>query len=126
MTTSYLKVRKQFGVAIGTFQVLQHRAVDMFVQTQLLESTAILAAVKADEDDADARRRAVSIAKARLTVGGKQVTQQSVQLHGGIGITDEADIGLYFKRMHVLNALFGDEDFHLARVAAPLGVGQVV
>lgn len=118
MTTSYLKVRKQFGVPIGTFQVLQHRAVDMFVQTQLLESTAILAAVRADEDDADERRRAVSIAKARLTKGGKYVTQESVQLHGGIGITDEHDIGLYFKRMQVLATLFGDEEHHVKRFAA--------
>lgn len=118
MTTSYLKVRKQFGVPIGTFQVLQHRSVDMFVQTQLLESTAILAAVRADEEDVDERRRAVSIAKARLTVGGKYVTQQSVQLHGGIGITDEHDIGLYFKRMQVLATLFGDEEHHVRRFAS--------
>ncbi|AKF09528.1 acyl-CoA dehydrogenase family protein [Sandaracinus amylolyticus] len=118
MTNAYLKVRKQFGVPIGTFQVLQHRAVDMFVQTQLLESTAILAAVRADDEDADERRRAVSIAKARLTAGGKYVTQQSVQLHGGIGITDEHDVGLYFKRMQVLCTLFGDDEFHLTRFAS--------
>ena len=118
MTTSYLKVRKQFGVPIGTFQVLQHRCVDMFVQAQLLESTSILACVRADEDDADERRRAVSIAKARLTVGGKYATQQSIQLHGGIGITDEHDIGLYFKRMQVLTTLFGDEEHHVQRFAS--------
>jgi alkylation response protein AidB-like acyl-CoA dehydrogenase len=118
MTTSYLKVRKQFGVPIGTFQVLQHRCVDMFVQTQLLESTAIFACVRADEDDADARRRAVSIAKARLSVGGKYVAKQSIQLHGGIGITDEHDIGLYFKRMQVLVTLFGDEEHHVRRFSS--------
>ena len=115
---AHLKSREQFGRPIGAFQALQHRAVDMFVQTQLLESTAILACVRADEPDADARQRAVSIAKARLTAGGKFVAQQSVQLHGGIGITDEHDVGLYFKRMQVLATLFGDEDFHLARFAA--------
>jgi alkylation response protein AidB-like acyl-CoA dehydrogenase len=128
MTVSYLKVRKQFGVPIGSFQALQHRCVDMFVQTQLLESTAILAAVRADEDDRDERERAVSIAKARLSVGGKMVTQQSIQLHGGIGLTDEHDIGLYFKRMQVLTSLFGDEDHHVARFSArkewPTSVGD--
>jgi alkylation response protein AidB-like acyl-CoA dehydrogenase len=117
MTVSHLRVRKQFGVPIGSFQVLQHRAVDMFVQTQLLESTMILACVRADEENADERRRAVSIAKARLSVGGKFVTQQGIQLHGGIGITDEHDIGLYFKRMQVLCSLFGDEEFHVNRFA---------
>jgi len=128
MTTSYLKVRKQFGVPIGTFQVLQHRCVDMFVQTQLLESTAIFACVRADEDDADERRRAVSIAKARLAVGGKYVTKQSIQLHGGIGITDEHDIGLYLKRMQVLCTQFGDDEHHVARFASrekfPSTVGE--
>ncbi|HEU4533790.1 MAG TPA: acyl-CoA dehydrogenase family protein, partial [Polyangiaceae bacterium] len=82
------------------------------------ESTAILAAVRADDEDADERRRAVSIAKARLGVGGKFVTQQSTQLHGGIAITDEHDVGLYFKRMQVLCALFGDEAHHVQRFAA--------
>lgn len=133
MTTSYLKVRKQFGVPIGTFQALQHRCVDMFVQTQLLESTSILAAVRADEPatdekSVDERRRAVSIAKARLTVGGKYVTQQSIQLHGGIGITDEHDVGLYFKRMQVLCTSFGDEEHHVRRFASraafPDSVGE--
>ncbi len=118
MTSDYLKVRKQFGVPIGTFQALQHRCVDMFVQTQLLESTAILAAVRADGDDAAERRRAVSIAKARLGVGGKYVTHQSIQLHGGIGVTDEHDVGLYFKRMQTLCALFGDEAHHVRRFAS--------
>lgn len=115
MTNAYLKTRKQFGVAIGSFQVLQHRAVDMFVRTQLLESTWILSALKAQDPSAEERRRAVSIAKCQLAVGGKYVVSQGVQLHGGIGITDEADVGLYFKRMHVLMALFGDEEHHLAR-----------
>jgi alkylation response protein AidB-like acyl-CoA dehydrogenase len=118
MTSAYLKTRKQFGVAIGSFQALQHRCVDMFVQTQLLESTAILAAARADDEDPDVRRRAVSIAKARLGVGGKFVTQQSIQLHGGIGVTDEHDVGLYFKRMQVLCTSFGDEEFHVRRFSS--------
>jgi alkylation response protein AidB-like acyl-CoA dehydrogenase len=115
MTNNYLKQRKQFGVAIGSFQALQHRTVDMFVRTQLLESTSILAAMKVDDADVEERRRAVSIAKVQLAIGGKFVSQQAIQLHGGIGVTDEHDVGLYFKRMTVLNALFGDEEHHLGR-----------
>jgi alkylation response protein AidB-like acyl-CoA dehydrogenase len=118
MTVNYLQVRKQFDVPIGSFQVLQHRAVDMFVETELLKSTAMLACVKAESGDVAERQRAVSIAKANLAVGGKLVVQQAIQLHGGIGITDEHDVGLYFKRMSVLHALFGDEEHHLARLAA--------
>jgi alkylation response protein AidB-like acyl-CoA dehydrogenase len=118
ITRDYISQREQFGVKIGTFQALQHRAVDMFVETELARGTTILAALRVSDPDVRERQRGVSIAKVHLATGGKLVAQQSIQLHGGIGITDEADIGLYFKRMHVLNALFGDEDHHLARVAA--------
>ena len=118
MTTDYLKIREQFGVKIGTFQALQHRAVDMFVETELCKSTAIMAAIKMGEPDEVERKSAISAAKVQLAVGGRQVTQQAIQLHGGIGITDEHDVGLYFKRMHILNTLFGDEEHHLARYAS--------
>ncbi len=118
MTTDYLRTREQFGVKIGSFQALQHRAVDMFVETELCKSTAILAAIRATDPDATTRRSAVSAAKVQLAVGGRYVTQQAIQLHGGIGVTDEHDVGLYFKRMHVLNTLFGDEEHHVARYAA--------
>jgi len=118
MTVNYLNVRKQFGVAIGTFQALQHKSVDMFIETELLKSTAILATVKATDTDVNERKRAVSIAKAQLSSGGKLVVQHSLQLHGGIGITDEHDVGLYFKRMNVIASLFGDEEHHLARFAS--------
>jgi alkylation response protein AidB-like acyl-CoA dehydrogenase len=117
MTTDYLRTREQFGVKIGTFQALQHRAVDMFVEVELCRSMAILAAIKANDADPVERAAAVSAAKAQLGVGGKLVTQQAIQLHGGIGITDEHDVGLYFKRMHVLNTLFGDEEHHVRRFA---------
>ncbi len=117
MTTEYLRTREQFGVKIGSFQALQHRAVDMFVETQLCKSMAILAALRLSDPDEATRRSAVSAAKVQLAVGGRYVTQQSIQLHGGIGVTDEHDVGLYFKRMTVLNALFGDEDHHVARYA---------
>jgi alkylation response protein AidB-like acyl-CoA dehydrogenase len=117
MTTDYLKTREQFGVKIGSFQALQHRAVDMFIEAELGKSTAILAMIRASDPDENERRRAISAAKVQLAVGGKFVTQQAIQLHGGIGVTDEHDVGLYFKRMVVLNALFGDEEHHVARFA---------
>lgn len=115
MTVEYLRTREQFGTKIGTFQALQHRAVDMFIETELARSTAIMASIKVDDADADERRRAVSAAKVHLSMSGKLVTQQAIQLHGGIGVTDEHDVGLYFKRMQVLTALWGDEEHHLAR-----------
>jgi len=119
MTCDYLRTREQFGVKIGTFQALQHRAVDMFVQTELCKSMAILAAIRiSDGSPAHERENAVSAAKVQLATSGRYVTQQAIQLHGGIGVTDEHDIGLYFKRMHVLNTLFGDDVFHVDRYAA--------
>jgi alkylation response protein AidB-like acyl-CoA dehydrogenase len=118
LTMDYLKTRTQFGVKIGSFQALQHRAVDMFVEVETSRSTMILAALGADFADATERQSAISAAKVQLATSGKLVTQQAIQLHGGIGVTEEADIGLYFKRMHVLNSLFGDEEHHLARYAS--------
>jgi alkylation response protein AidB-like acyl-CoA dehydrogenase len=118
MTTEYLRTREQFGVKIGSFQALQHRAVEMFVETELLRSHALEAALRIDEGDATDRRAAVSSAKAALSTSGRAVVKQAIQLHGGIGITDEHDVGLYFKRMQVLSTLFGDEAHHLARLAS--------
>ena len=118
MTRDYLCQREQFGVKIGTFQALQHRCVDMFVETELARSTMVLGALGADDENEERRRRSVSAAKVQLSVGGRLVTQQAIQLHGGVGITDEHDVGLYFKRMHALNALFGDEEHHLSRFGA--------
>ncbi len=118
MTVDYLKTREQFGVKIGTFQVLQHRAVEMFVETELLRSHAIEACLRVDEGEADERRQAISASMVQLATGGRFVVRQGIQLHGGIGCTDEHDIGLYFKRMQTLGALFGDEEHHLARFAA--------
>jgi alkylation response protein AidB-like acyl-CoA dehydrogenase len=118
MTVDYLKTREQFGVKIGAFQALQHKTVDMFVRTELAKSASILASIKISDPDPSERRSAVSAAKAELGICGRFVTQQAIQLHGGIGITDEHDIGLYFKRMHVLATSFGDEEHHIARFAA--------
>lgn len=118
MTVKHLKERQQFGVAIGSFQVLQHRAVDMFVQVQLAQSMSILASIAADNDNDVERQRAISAAKVTLSTAGRYVTRESIQLHGGIGITDEHDIGLYFKRMVALDTLFGDEQHHVQRYAS--------
>lgn len=118
MTVDYMKTREQFGVKIGTFQALQHRAVDMFIRTELARGTSILATLSVSDADPAQRRSAVSAAKVELALCGRFVTQQAIQLHGGIGITDEHDIGLYFKRMHALNTLFGDEEYHVGRYAA--------
>ncbi|MCB9614919.1 MAG: acyl-CoA dehydrogenase family protein [Sandaracinus sp.] len=119
MTVEYLKTREQFDVKIGTFQALQHRAVDMFVEVELLKSIHTESAVRASEDGEE-RARAVSAAKLQLAQGGQLVSRQAVQLHGGVGVTDEHDIGLYFKRMHSLVTLCGDEATHVARYAASM------
>lgn len=118
MTLEYLGTREQFGAKIGSFQALQHRAVDMFVEVELLRSISMAAMMKVDDPDPNERKRWVSAAKTQLTQGGRKICQEAVQLHGGIGVTDEHDIGLFFKRMHVLNALYGDEAFHTERFAS--------
>lgn len=117
MTVDYLKTREQFGVRIGSFQALQHRAVDMFVETELTRSHAIEACLRVDYGEADQRQQAISAAMVQLATGGRQVVRQGIQLHGGIGCTDEHDVGLYFKRMQILGHLYGDERYHLARFA---------
>ena len=112
---AYLKQRVQFGVPIGSFQALQHRAADMYAETELCRSTMILAAIAADYEDPDERKAEISAAKLQLTRGGWFVQENAIQLHGGIGVTDEQDEGLFFKRLRVLQGLFGDADWHVAR-----------
>jgi alkylation response protein AidB-like acyl-CoA dehydrogenase len=114
-TVAYLKERRQFGVPIGTFQALQHRAADMFIETELCRSTMTLAAIQADSEDPDERKADVSAAKLQLHRGGWYVQASAIQLFGGIGVTDEQDEGLFFKRLRVLNGLFGDADHHVDR-----------
>ncbi len=124
LTVSYLKEREQFGSKIGSFQALQHRAADMFAETELCKSAMILAAIRADETDADTRAADISAAKAQLGTGGWFVDENAIQLHGGIGITDEHDIGLFFKRVRVLQGLFGDADYHVDRFQGLEGFDQ--
>lgn len=118
VTLEYLKTRQQFGVPIGKFQVLQHRLVDMLIQYEQAKSMACLAAVKVDSPDAVERRRALSAAKELIGRAGRYIGQQAIQLHGGMGMTDELITGHYFKRLTAIDTLFGDSDHHLARFAA--------
>jgi pimeloyl-CoA dehydrogenase small subunit len=121
-TVEYLKTRKQFGVPIGSFQVLQHRAADMFVAVEQARSMAMFATMAADFDDARERATAVSAAKVQIGKSLKFVGEQSIQLHGGIGMTMEAKIGHYFKRLTMIENTFGDSDFHLRRVTEAGGL----
>ncbi len=120
LTVEYLKTRKQFGREIGSFQVLQHRAVDMLVALEQARSMAMLATMMASEDDAAERRNAISAAKVQIGRSGRFVGQQAIQLHGGIGMTMEYKVGHYFKRVTMIDAMFGDADHHL-RVLARRG-----
>jgi pimeloyl-CoA dehydrogenase small subunit len=121
-TVEYIKTRKQFGVAIGTFQSLQHRAADMFVAVEQARSMSMFATMAADFDDAKERAKAVAAAKVQIGKSGKFVGQQSIQLHGGIGMTQEAKIGHYFKRLTMIENTFGDTDFHMRRVSEAGGL----
>lgn len=115
-TVEYLKTRTQFGVPIGTFQVLQHRAADMFVAVEQARSMAMFATMAAEFDDAKERANAVAAAKVQIGKSAKFVGQQAIQLHGGVGMTMEYKIGHYFKRLTMIEATFGDTDYHLRRV----------
>jgi pimeloyl-CoA dehydrogenase small subunit len=121
-TVEYIKTRKQFGVAIGTFQSLQHRAADMFVAVEQARSMSMFATMAADFDDPKERAKAVAAAKVQIGKSGKFVGQQSIQLHGGIGMTQEAKIGHYFKRLTMIENTFGDTDFHMRRVSEAGGL----
>ncbi|MEQ1439730.1 acyl-CoA dehydrogenase family protein [Fontimonas sp. SYSU GA230001] len=112
-TVNYLKTRKQFGVPIGSFQALQHRAVEMYLHAEQARSMSWLAAAKLDAPR-DERRHAVSAAKLLVAQSARYVGQQAVQLHGGIGVTDELAVSHYFKRLTMISLLFGDVDHHLA------------
>ena len=117
-TSEYLRVRKQFGTPIGTFQVLQHRLVEMFVEVEQSRSMVIMASVRMDSAEPAVRRRAVSAAKAYLGQASKFVAQQAVQLHGGIGVTEELDVGHYFRQLSAFGSLYGGREYHLRRFAA--------
>ena len=118
-TLEYLKTRKQFGVPIGSFQVLQHRMVEMVIHTEQARSMAIVAASKVDtSSDSRERARAVSAAKVKIADAARVVSQESVQLHGGMGMTEELKISHTFRRLTMAAQRFGDADHHLERYAS--------
>jgi pimeloyl-CoA dehydrogenase small subunit len=121
-TVEYLKTRKQFGVPIGSFQTLQHRAADMFVAVEQARSMSMFATMASEFDSAEERSTAVSAAKVQIGKSLKFVGQQAIQLHGGIGMTMEAKIGHYFKRLTMIENTFGDTDYHLRRVTESGGL----
>jgi len=118
-TLEYTKTRKQFGVAIASFQVLQHRMVEMHITCEQARSLAILAACRVDGDgDAVQRQRAVSAAKVKVADAARLISQESVQLHGGMGMTEEMKVSHAFRRLTMIAQRFGDADHHLERYAA--------
>jgi pimeloyl-CoA dehydrogenase small subunit len=117
LTVDYLKTRRQFGREIGSFQVLQHRAVDMLVALEQARSMAMFATMMSAEENPAERRNALSAAKVQIGRSGKFVGQQAIQLHGGIGMTMEYKVGHYFKRMTMIDMIFGDADHHLRTLA---------
>ncbi len=119
-TLEYTKNRKQFGQPISRFQVLQHRMVDMLIQAEQATSMSYLAAIRCQEHDVSERRRALSAAKVVIGQAGRFIAQQAVQLHGGMGMTDELMVSHYFKRLTAIDLTWGDADFHLQQVAAQL------
>jgi len=113
-TISYAKQRKQFGQSIATFQVLQHRMVDMFMAAEQASSMTYMVTLKLDEAD-KARKLAASAAKVQIGKAGKLVSQDAVQIHGGMGMTDELNVGHFFKRVTMIDSQFGNTDWHLRR-----------
>jgi alkylation response protein AidB-like acyl-CoA dehydrogenase len=120
MTVSYLKERKQFGVTIGSFQALQHRAAHLYSEMEVARAAVLKAQqlLDARDEKADA---AVSVAKAMTALATTLSVQEGVQMHGGIGMTDEYDIGFYMKRARVLAEMFGDANFHADKLARAAG-----
>jgi alkylation response protein AidB-like acyl-CoA dehydrogenase len=120
ITSAYVKTRRQFGVPIGSFQALQHRMADMLMRTEQARSMAILAAASVEARDRDERLAGLSAAKALIGRAARFVGQQAVQLHGGIGVTDELNVSHYFRRLTAIEASYGDSEHHLARYSDAL------
>ena len=122
ITVDYLKQRKQFGVPIGNFQVLQHRAGEMLIALEQARSMAMLATMMSEEENAKERRKAISAAKVQIGRSAKFIGQSAIQMHGGIGMTMEYKVGHYFKRVTMIDTMFGDADHHLAALARMGGI----
>ena len=117
ITVDYLKVRQQFGKTIGSFQALQHRAVDMLIHVEKSRSMTMYGMMISEEPDALERTRAVSANKILVARAGKHVGGEAIQMHGGIGMTDEYTVGHYYRRLTVIDLLFGDSHHHVTRLA---------
>ena len=122
ITVDFLKQRKQFGVPIGNFQVLQHRAGDMLIALEQARSMAMLATMMSEETNAAERRKAIAAAKVQIGRSAKIVGEGAIQLHGGIGMTMEYKVGHYFKRVTMIDKTFGDADHHLLALAHMGGI----
>jgi len=118
MTLEYSRTREQFGRTIGSNQVVQHRLADMLMSLEQGRSMAMLAAMMVDEPDAQERAHNIALAKVGVGQAGRFVSQNAIQLHGGIGMTEELAVGHYFRRCMVIERLFGDPAHYLARLAA--------
>ena len=117
MTLEYLKTRQQFGKPIGSYQIMQHKSADMLIAVEQGRSMSMLAAMMLEEPDAATRARNIAMAKVGVGQSGRLVSQSAVQLHGGIGMTEEYAVGHYFRRVMVFEHTFGDTAHHLARLA---------
>jgi alkylation response protein AidB-like acyl-CoA dehydrogenase len=122
-TLEYTKNRKQFGQPIAKFQVLQHRMADMFIQSEQAKSMSYLAAIKCVDPDPLERRKALSAAKVVIGQAGRFIGQQAIQLHGGMGMTDELMVSHHFKRLTAIDLTFGDADFHTQQFIAAASAG---
>ncbi|MFT7109814.1 MAG: alkylation response protein AidB-like acyl-CoA dehydrogenase [Psychrobacter glaciei] len=114
-TVEYTKTRKQFGTSISKFQALQHRMADMFIEQQQAKSIVLMAALKLDHGDNIESSKAVAAMKSLVGRASRKVGQETIQIHGGIGVTDELDIGHYFKRMTMIDLMFGNSDYQTQR-----------
>lgn len=116
-TAEYLKIRKQFGKPLATFQVLQHRLVQMHVALEEARSLVIGGTLALEEPSAEQRVQGVSSAKVRVNEAGRLIGQEAIQMHGGIGMTEALSVGAYYKRLLSVSILFGDTDHHIGRLA---------
>ncbi len=114
-TVEYCKTREQFGQPIGKFQVLQHRMVDMFMEYEQTKSLLYMAAMRLDEGAGTEAKKAVSALKVQVGKAGRFIGQSAIQLHGGMGMTDELNVGHYFKRLTMVDTMFGNTDYHLKK-----------
>lgn len=115
LTNEYLQTREQFGRPIGKFQVLQHRMVDILIGCEESRSSMLVATLRLDDEDEVRREKAVSAAKVKIGQSGQFIGENAIQLHGGMGMTDEMQIGHYFKRLAMIDVMFGDHSYHLKR-----------